>query len=52
MPVISRLNSNKRVLVEKVRVLEAENKVCLIFVAAKQQQKMYARPMQRLKGNR
>ena len=52
MPVILRLNRNKQVLVEVVRVLKAENKVCLIFVAAKQQQKMYARPILRLKTNR
>ena len=40
MRVILRLNSNKQVLVEVVRALKAENKVCLIFVAPKQQQKM------------
>ena len=40
MGVILRLNSNKQVLVEVVRALKAENKVCLIFVAPKQQQKM------------
>ena len=45
MRVILILNSNKQVLVEVVRVLKAENKVCLIFVAAKQQQKLYARPI-------
>ena len=43
MRVILRFNSNKQVLVEVVRALKAENKVCLIFVTAKQQQKMYAR---------
>ena len=43
MRVILRLNSNKQVLVDVVRALKAENKVCLIFVAAKRQQKMYAR---------
>ena len=40
MRVILRLNSNKQVLVEVVRALKAENKVCLIFVAPKQQQKI------------
>ena len=43
MRVILRFNSNKQVLVEVVRALKAENKVCLIFVTAKQQQEMYAR---------
>ena len=51
MPVISRLNSNKRDLVENVRVLKVESNVCLRFVQAKQQQKMYARPIKRLKSN-
>ena len=45
MQVISRLNRNKQVLVEVVRDFKAEKKVCLIFVPAKQQQKMYARPI-------
>ena len=39
MRVILRLNSNKQVSVDVVRALKAENKVCLIFVAAKRQQK-------------
>ena len=43
--VILRLNSDKQVLVEVVRALKAENKVCLIFVQAKHQQKIYARPI-------
>ena len=45
MRVILRLNRNKQVLVEVVRALNAEKKVCLIFVPAKQQQKVYARPI-------
>ena len=52
MRVILRLNSNRQVLVVRVRALEAENKVCLIFVAAKEQHKMYARSIYRLKANR
>ena len=52
MRVILRLNSNKEVLVEVVRVLKTENKVCLIFVPVKQQQKMYAKAIYRLKVKR
>ena len=52
MRVISRLNSNKQDLVEVVRALKAENKVWLMFVPAKQQQKIYATPLESLKTNR
>ena len=52
MRVILRLNSNKEVLIEVVRVLKTENKVCLIFVPVKQQQKMYAKAIYRLKVKR
>ena len=45
MQVISRLNSNKQVLVEVVRAVKEESKVWLIFVAAKQQQKIYTTPI-------
>ena len=45
MRVIWRWNSKKQVLVEVITALKAENKVCLIFVQAKNQQKMYARPI-------
>ena len=36
MRVILRLKSAKKVLVEVVRALKTKNKVCLIFVPAKQ----------------
>ena len=36
MRVILSLNTNKQLLVEVVRALKTENKVCLIFVPAKQ----------------
>ena len=52
MRVILRLNSKKEVLVEVVRALKGESKVCLIFVAAKQQHKISATPIYRLKTNR
>ena len=45
MQVISRLNSNKQVLVEVVRAVKEESKVWLIFVAPKQQQKIYTTPI-------
>ena len=41
--VISRLDSNKEVAPEIVKGVKAENKVWLIFVKFKRQQKMYAR---------
>ena len=52
MPLILRLNSKKQVLVESVRALKGKNKVRLIFVTAKQQQRMYARPIKKLKANK
>ena len=52
VPGFFRLNSNKQVLVEVVRALKAENKIWVIFVPAKQQQKMYARATKRSKANR
>ena len=45
MRLISRLNSNNQVEAEVVGTLEEENKVGLIFVPGKQQQKMYVRSM-------
>ena len=45
MQVILRLYIKKQVLAEVVRALRAEKKVCLIIVPAKQQQKMYVRPI-------
>ena len=41
--VISRLNSNKQVASGLVRALNAENKVFLMFVQGKHQQRSYIR---------
>ena len=51
MRVISRLNSKKQDLVEVARDLKEQSKVWLIFVPAKQQQKIYASPIQTSKTN-
>ena len=45
MRVILKLNSKKQVLVEVARALKGESKVWVIFVAAKQQQKIYTTPI-------
>ena len=41
--IISRLNNNKQILPEVVRALEEENKVYLMFLQVKDNQKLYAR---------
>ena len=49
MSVISRLKSNKQVASGLVRALNAENKVWLMFVEGKHQQRKYGRLILRLK---
>ena len=41
--IICRLNNNKQVVAEVIRRLQAENKVCLIFLQGKRQPKINAR---------
>ena len=52
VPVIYRLNSNRQVASGLVRAFNADNKVSLMFVEGKDQEKKYARHIQRLKTNK